>query len=676
MASLQDSVAVLNGVGPKMLEDLASVGIETILDLLTYFPFRFDDIKEREITEIFDGEKVVLKGLVVSDAVVNYYGPKKSRLAFRLMQDGVVINVTFFNQPYLAQKIILGENLAVFGKWDAKKRALTGMKIFGQAVTADFQPVYHVVKSLSQARLIKIIHQAFADYSSYITETLPADLIKKYQLLDRATALYAMHFPKDATQGHESRRRVVFEEFFYFQLKMLSLKQKEQQKNVGSTLHFDNQKLKQFIETLPFELTTAQKKVTNEICRDLLQPIHMQRLLQGDVGSGKTIVALLAMYAAITAGAQTALMVPTEILAQQHFETFQKLLKETPIKVGLLTSSTKTAEKREILAQLANGEMNLVIGTHALIQETVQFKNLGFVVTDEQHRFGVNQRKTLREKGHFPEVLFMTATPIPRTLAITAFGEMDVSIIDELPKGRQKILTKWVRPPQFDQVMEFMAPKIKAGDQAYLVSPLIGESETLDLENAQALFVETQANFPDLKVGLLHGQMTSAEKNEIMGQFKENNIQILVTTTVVEVGVDVPNATFMIIMDADRFGLSQLHQLRGRVGRGSKASLCVLVADPKGENGKERMKIMTETTDGFVLAQKDLEMRGPGEFFGQKQSGLPQFQVGDLARDEDILQLAQQEAKQLLANERSAEILQRPPFKEALAQQVFSSYFD
>lgn len=675
MKSLEDSVALLKGVGPKFLEDLKSVGIFTVGDLLTYFPFRYEDIKEREISEILEGEKVVLKGLVVSPGVVTHFGYKKSRLVFRLMQDGIVINVTFFNQPYLQDKAVLGETLAVFGKWDSKRKSLTGIKLIAASNQKDFEPIYHTKKGLSQGRLVKLIQLAFLEYGDLIFETLPLEICQNYQLLDRKTALYAMHFPENSEVSKAARYRLAFEEFFYFQLKMLTLKKEQQGKNLGERILYDNQQLKAFIQTLPFSLTNAQKKVTNEICYDLRSPFHMQRLLQGDVGSGKTVVASLALFAATTAGFQSALMVPTEILAQQHFATLKNLFKNFPdIKLALLSSSTKKKERQEILTALKKGSLQILVGTHALIQEDVEFLKLGLVITDEQHRFGVNQRKLLREKGDFPNVLFMTATPIPRTLAITAYGEMDVSLLNELPKGRQKILTKWVKPPQFSTVLTYVKEQLKKGDQAYLVSPLIEESETLDLKNALALYEEMKAFFPECSVGLLHGQMKNEEKEQVMAAFKENQIQLLVSTTVIEVGVDVPNATIMMIMNADRFGLSQLHQLRGRVGRGNKASLCVLIADPKGENGKTRMKIMTETTDGFILSQKDLEMRGPGEFFGSRQSGLPQFQVGDLSRDGELLELARKAALNLLTQE--MQLLATEPLKTQLAKQMITSYFD
>ncbi|MCA5013577.1 MULTISPECIES: ATP-dependent DNA helicase RecG [unclassified Enterococcus] len=650
---LSDDISVLSGVGPKRAENLKELGIQTIEDLLTYYPFRYEDIQEKELNDIQDQEKVTLKGLVVSEPVVSRYGYKKSRLMFRMMQDHAVINVSFFNQPYLKDKIIMSEEIAVYGKWDAKRKSLNGMKILAAKNEGeDFAPIYHVNKKVRQSSLIQLIRAGFDSYGELIQEILPEELLEKYRLISRKEAIFAMHFPRDPEESHQAKRRVVFEEFFFFQLKMQGLKRQEKAEKNGLSIQYDVERLKEFTKKLPFELTAAQKKVTNEICRDLMSANHMQRLLQGDVGSGKTVVAAIALYATMTAGFQGALMVPTEILAQQHMESLQQLYDPLEVRTALLTGSTKTKERRDILAQLASGEIDIIIGTHALIQEDVIFHRLGLVITDEQHRFGVNQRRILREKGLKPDVLFMTATPIPRTLAITAFGEMDVSIIDEMPAGRIPIETRWIRPPQLDTVLEWMQKELACGHQAYVICPLIEESEALDVKNATEIFEHMSAFFnPDYQVGLLHGKMKNQEKDEIMQEFKENNLQILVSTTVIEVGVNVPNATVMLIMDADRFGLAQLHQLRGRVGRGSDASYCILVANPKNEMGVERMKIMTETNNGFVLSEKDLELRGPGEVFGARQSGIPQFAVGDIVTDFNILEVARQEASAIWKKE-------------------------
>lgn len=640
------SVQYLKGVGEKRAQDLAALGITTVRDLMGYYPFRYEDIQERTLAEINDQEKVTIKGVVVAPAVLNRFGYKKSVLRFRMMQDHGVFSVSFFNQPYLKDQVVLGEELAVYGKWDAKKKALTGMKILGSGHQGDFAPIYHVSQKVKQKTLIPLIRQAFADYGDQIKENLPLALREKYRLMDKAAAMYAMHFPKDPAEHHQAKRRVVFEEFFLFQMKLQGLKIREKSVSQGLAIQYDNQRLKAFIASLPFTLTAAQQKVTNEICRDLLSPEHMQRLLQGDVGSGKTVVAAIALYATMTAGFQGALMVPTEILAQQHIESLNQLFDPLEVTTALLTGSTPAKERRVILEELANGTIDIVVGTHALIQEGVEFANLGLVITDEQHRFGVNQRKVLREKGWRPDVLFMTATPIPRTLAITAYGEMDVSIIDELPAGRIPIETRWVRPGQLDSVLDWSLSELGRGHQMYVICPLIEESEQLDVKNAVEIHDHLATFYGDrYQVGLLHGRMKNTEKEAIMTDFKDGKTQVLVSTTVIEVGVNVPNATVMLIMDAERFGLAQLHQLRGRVGRGAEASFCILVAEPKNEMGKERMKIMTETNNGFVLSEKDLELRGPGEVFGFRQSGLPQFVAGDLVADANILEVARSEAQ-------------------------------
>ncbi|MGK4108055.1 ATP-dependent DNA helicase RecG [Enterococcus cecorum] len=649
--NLQDPVTALSGVGEKRAETLANLGIETIEDLLSYYPFRYEDIQERQIQEINDQEKVTLKGLVVSPAVLNRFGYKKSKLSFRLMQENDVFMVSFFNQPYLKDKVVVGEEIAIYGRWDAKRQTLNGMKILSSSSQNEgFSPIYHVNKSIRQTTLIQLIKQAFEQYYGYIEENLPQNLVDKYRLFARNEAMWAMHFPKTMEDHHQAKRRVIFEEFFVFQMKIQGLKTKEKAEKNGLSIPYDIQKLKAFIASLPFELTNAQKKVTNEICKDLLSPKHMQRLLQGDVGSGKTIVAAIVLYAATTAGFQGALMVPTEILAQQHYQSLAELLRPFEVNVALLTGSTKTKERQQILADLKSGELDIIIGTHALIQDEVDFAHLGLVITDEQHRFGVNQRKVLREKGYKPDVLFMTATPIPRTLAITAYGEMDVSIIDEMPAGRIPIVTSWVLPKQLDQVLKWGQTELASHHQMYVICPLIEESESLDVENAQKIYEQLRDYYaPDYQVGLLHGRMKNDEKDAVMQAFKENQLQVLVSTTVIEVGVNVPNATAMIIIDADRFGLAQLHQLRGRVGRGSQASYCILVANPKNEVGKERMKIMTQTNNGFVVSQKDLELRGPGEVFGNRQSGLPVFHFADIVADAHILEVAKEEAQAIYA---------------------------
>ena len=645
--NLHQPLSVLPGIGPKSAEKYKKLGIETVEDLLLYFPFRYEDFKSKNVLDLEDGEKAVVSGIVATPANVQYYGYKRNRLRFTIKQGELVLAVSFFNQPYLADKIELGQTVAVFGKWDKAKGALTGMKLLAQ-VEDDLQPVYRLSQGVSQSALVKVIKTAFeAGLDNLLEENLPQILMDKYHLLSRRQAVRAMHFPKDLEEYKQALRRVKFEELLFFQLQLQVLKEENRSVGQGIVLDWDKKKLKALQAKLPFTLTEAQERSLNEILADMRSPYHMNRLLQGDVGSGKTVVAGLAMYAAVTAGKQAALMVPTEILAEQHLQSLTSLFPS--LRILLLTGSLKVAERRERLELIQTGQVDLIVGTHALIQEGVHFHDLGLVIIDEQHRFGVAQRRILREKGQNPDVLMMTATPIPRTLAITAFGDMDVSIIDQMPAGRKEIITRWVKHQQLNLVLDWLVKEIQKGSQAYVISPLIEESEALDLKNAIALEEELIAYFGDrARIALLHGKMKGEEKEAIMQAFKQGEIDLLVSTTVIEVGVNVPNATVMIIMDADRFGLSQLHQLRGRVGRGDKQSYAVLVANPKTESGKRRMKIMTETTNGFVLAEEDLKLRGSGEIFGTRQSGIPEFQVANLIEDYPILEEARKVAVQVV----------------------------
>ncbi|NYS48764.1 ATP-dependent DNA helicase RecG [Streptococcus danieliae] len=646
--NLHQPLTVLAGVGPKSAEKWTRLGIQTLQDLILYFPFRYEDFKNKSVFDLEDGEKAVLSGQVVRPASVQYYGYKRNRVRFSIQQDQVVIGVNFFNQSYLADKIQMGATVAVYGKWDQAKNSLTGMKFLTQ-IDQELQPVYHVAQGISQASLVKLIRQAIDEGLHHLLEeNLPQTLRNRYRLLDRVRAVEYMHFPPDLASYKQALRRIKFEELLYFQLPLQLLKREQGQAGEGEILAYSPDLLAQAKDQLPFSLTQAQEKVLQDILADMASDRQMSRLLQGDVGSGKTIVAALAMYATFTAGYQAALMVPTEILAEQHLESLNQLFPDVP-KV-LLKGSQTGAVRREILEQIASGQVAFVIGTHALIQEGVTYQRLGLIIVDEQHRFGVKQRRALREKGLRPDVLMMTATPIPRTLAITAYGDLDVSVIDQLPAGRKPIITRWVKHEQQDQVYSWLKEEIgKKGAQAYVISPLIEESEALDLKNAQDLQAELQTFLgQEIQVGLLHGRMKAAEKDQVMNQFKAGELNVLVSTTVIEVGVNVPNASIMIIVDADRFGLSQLHQLRGRVGRGSIQSYAVLIANPKTETGKSRMKIMTETTDGFRLAEEDLKMRGSGEIFGTRQSGLPEFQVADILEDFPILEEARKVAQEIV----------------------------
>lgn len=650
MKSLSDHLSVLPGIGPKSAEKFLKLDLETIGQLLTYYPFRYEDFESKSILDLQDGEKAVVVGNVVSPANVQYYGYKRNRLRFSIKQGELVLSVSFFNQPYLADKIVMGQEVAIWGKWDKAKASLTGMKVLAQ-VSEDLQPVYHVAQGISQTNLVKAIKSAMdLGYLELLEENLPTVLLEKYRLLNRRQAVLAMHFPTNLEEYRQALRRIKFEELFYFQLQLQLLKAGNRDVSNGLMIEYDLNTLNRQIEKLPFELTAAQANALSEILADMQSPSHMNRLLQGDVGSGKTVVAGLAMFAAVSAGMQAAIMVPTEILAEQHYQSLRQLFPD--LSIALLTGGMKVAERRTALEAISDGRVDVIVGTHALIQESVSYHQLGLVVTDEQHRFGVKQRRLFREKGDNPDVLMMTATPIPRTLAITAFGDMDVSIINQLPAGRKPIITRWVKHQQLPTVLEWLEKELRSGAQVYFISPLIEESEALDLKNAIDLQAELQAHFgSQVTVDLLHGKMKNEEKDAIMQAFKDRKSAILVSTTVIEVGVNVPNATVMVIMDADRFGLSQLHQLRGRVGRGHKQSYAILVANPKTESGKERMKIMTETTDGFILAEADLKMRGSGEIFGTRQSGLPEFQVANIVEDYPILEEARRVASQIVSEE-------------------------
>lgn len=654
--SLHDPVTVLKGVGGKKAELLDKVGIRTIEDLLYHFPFRYEDVSVKSASELVDNTKASVKGIVATEPVVQYFGKNRNRLTFKLALDYEVIQVIFFNQPYLKKNIAANQEIVVYGKYEAAKQQIVGIKLFSNQQHVDdkdkdFEAIYHLTQGLSTKYLTELIHLGLEAYEDLIPEVLPEELQERYHLVDHKRAVHQMHFPDTEEDNRQARRQLKYQELFLYAMKLQWQKLQKRRIANGAQILYDNHHLRDFIQTIPFELTDGQKAVVNEICADLRQPFQMNRLLQGDVGSGKTVVAMICFVAAIDAGFQGALMVPTEILAEQHYKSISEFFEGTPYRVALLTGSTKTKARREMLADLINGDIDLLIGTHALIQDDVLFADLGLVVIDEQHRFGVNQRSKLVAKGEHaaPNVLYMTATPIPRTLEITIMGDMDVSKLKEMPKGRIPIETSWVRHNKQDQVDQLMWREVRNGRQVYIICPLIGESEALEAKNAEAIYETYEAQFgSQFNVGLLHGQMSADEKDSVMAAYKNNDIQILVSTTVIEVGVNVPNATFMVILDADRFGLAQLHQLRGRVGRGQYASYCVLVADPRTDNGKKRMQIMVASTDGFYLSQQDLELRGAGDYFGTRQSGLPEFKVADPVEDGVILELAREDAMHFL----------------------------
>lgn len=640
----------LKGVGNETADVLAEMGIFTIKDLIWTFPYRHEDFRLKDLTETPHNEKVTVEARIESEPAVLYLG-KKSRITVKALVGRHLIKLVFFNQNYLRGKLSPETVVTVSGKWDRGRQVInvTTIKIGPKTDNVDFEPVYSLKGNMHQNKFRKLMRQALDLSEGEMEETLPLHLLEKYRLIPIIEALEGVHFPVDANHAKQARRRFVYEELLHFQLRIQALRKMHKENEKGITIHYDIHKLKNFISTIPFELTNAQKRVVNEICKDLKEPVRMNRLLQGDVGSGKTVVAAIGLYAAVTAGYQGALMAPTEILAEQHAISLKALLEPLGVRLALLSGSTKSKNRREILKQLHNGDIDILIGTHALIQPDVVFENLGFVITDEQHRFGVEQRRILRDKGANPDVLFMTATPIPRTLAITAFGEMDVSIIDELPAGRKQIETHWLKKEQLNACLGKMELELQQGRQAYVICPLIEESEKIDAQNAEEVFVQLSTVFKGkYKVDLMHGRLHPDDKDRVMREFTEGKIDVLVSTTVVEVGVNVPNASYMVIYDADRFGLAQLHQLRGRVGRGKFQSYCILLADPKTEDGTERMMSMTQIHDGFRLAEKDLELRGPGDFFGKKQSGLPDFNMADLVHDYRTLEVARQDAATLI----------------------------
>ncbi|MFC3211279.1 ATP-dependent DNA helicase RecG [Planomicrobium okeanokoites] len=650
MAS-KDSVAVLKGVGKQGAETLKEMNIETIRDLIMTFPYRHEDFQLKDLVDTPHNERVTVEGRVESEPSVLFLGKNKSRTTVQVMVGRHLIKAVFFNQHYVKTKLHIGEIVTLTGKWDRGRQIITvsNHSLGPRTDGADFEPVYSLKGSMHQKTFRKLMRQALDLAKDDLEECIPSKFLAEYKLAPFSEALEWVHFPPDGESLKQARRRFVYEELLMFQLKMQALRKKNREEEGGSFIDYDVDKVRNFVQSLPYELTEAQKRVVNEISKDMKEPFRMNRLLQGDVGSGKTVVAAISLYATVTAGLQGALMAPTEILAEQHANTLAEWFEPFPVTIALLTGSVKGKKRQLILDQLAAGQIDILIGTHALIQPDVQFRKLGLVITDEQHRFGVDQRRVLKDKGYNPDVLFMTATPIPRTLAISAFGEMDVSVIDEMPVGRKEIQTFWMKKDMFGKIVGRMEKELAAGRQAYVICPLIEESDKLDFQNAVELYSQLSSYFHGkYTVGLMHGRLHSDEKEETMRSFTEGEIAVLVSTTVVEVGVNVPNASFMLIYDAERFGLSQLHQLRGRVGRGSEQSYCVLLADPKTEIGKERMTSMTETNDGFVLAEKDLKLRGPGDFFGRKQSGLPEFKMADLIHDYRALETARKDAESLV----------------------------
>ena len=634
------SVLELKGVGEKVAEKLSTIGINGINDVLFHLPSSYTDQSVVDLNQADHGANITVEGTVKTEPQIAFFRKGKSRLTFFMDANGIYVKVTFFNQPYLKKNIVNGEFIRLYGKFNRHRLEINGQKLIYDA-SGGMYVKYPLAGVMQSKTFHKIVSSAFevATFNIDIAE----DLRAKYKLMPIRDALYEMHFPSSQEGTDLARRSIKFFELYKYQLMIMEKRQLERIRSERFIVDYDIQRLKGFIDTLPFELTNDQKMSVNDICRDLKQNISMHRLLQGDVGSGKTIVAGICVYAVKTIGEQSAVMVPTEVLANQHYQSFLDTFKDRLV-IEKLTGSTKPKEKREILERLKNGEIDLIVGTHALFEDDVVFNKLSFTIIDEQHRFGVKQRQRLNDKAYRKNVLYMTATPIPRTLSITTYGDMDVSLIKEMPAGRIPIETSWRRFNEIDDVLNSVKAEVDKGHSAYIVAPLIEESETLDLKNVYEIYSVFEEKFGDDEVILVHGRMKAEEKNAAMAAFESLEKPILVSTTVIEVGINVPNATSIVIFNAERFGLSTLHQLRGRVGRSDKKSYCVLVSDAATDNAKLRMEIMTSTTDGFLLSERDLEMRGPGDFFGVRQSGLPQFKVADITEDYRILEVARLEA--------------------------------
>lgn len=647
-------ILAIKGVGRSAAEILRQLGIASLDDLFNYYPYRYDHYDIRDLRTVRDGEHTTVTGKVQSEPLLVFYAKKRSRISVRVLCGHDLITVTAFNRPYLKKNLHPGDTVTVTGKWEKGRAALIASEFHSGVPEreSDIAPVYSIKDGMTVKRLRAIVRQAFRQFPDYIQETLPPDILADYRLMDRKAAVHEIHFPVERQSLKQARRRLVYEEFLNYELKMQSYKQSRRRTTRGTAKQLNQSLIGRFIDGLPFSLTHAQRRVIDEILEDMASEYAMNRLLQGDVGSGKTVIAAISLYGAAKSGFQGALMAPTEILAKQHADHLQKLFSPFSLEVALLTGNVRGKKRKLLLEELEKGHIDVLVGTHALIQDEVRFHRLGLVVTDEQHRFGVAQRRMLRIKGEDPDVLYMTATPIPRTLAISVFGDMDVSTIDELPGGRKTIRTYWVRHELMRRVITFMEKQLRLGRQVYVICPLIEESEQLDVQNALDVHMQLTQALPGHRVGLMHGRLAPEEKTAVMDGFKDGRIQVLVSTTVVEVGVNVPNATLMVIYDADRFGLAQLHQLRGRVGRGSSQSYCILVADARSEAAREKMRLMTETTDGFKLSAYDLKLRGPGDFFGKQQSGLPVFRLADMVHDYRTLAAARDDAARLVKDRR------------------------
>jgi ATP-dependent DNA helicase RecG len=677
-------VSSLPGISAAYSARLRRLGIGTVGDLLYHVPHRYDDYTTlRPINRLEYGEETTIIGTIWETRT------RKARSGGAIVSSIIAdasgtIEAVWFNQPYLARQLRAGRQIVLSGKVDEYLGRLTMQSPAWEPLekelihTGRLVPIYPLTRGITDRWMRRLMKRVVDYWAPRLEDHLPNDIRERAKLVDLTTAIRQIHFPDRQQAAEEARRRLSFDEFFFVQLGMLHQRQ-EWQSQPGTPLPRNQALLDAFSQSLPFQLTEAQRRSVDQILSDLAQPHPMSRLLQGDVGSGKTVVATAAMLMAVASGKQCALMAPTEILAEQHYQTITELLAnasdwslERPISVVLLTGSLRRVQRGRVYAALASGQADIVVGTHALIQRHVTFKDLGLVVVDEQHRFGVLQRSTLRGKGASPHTLVMSATPIPRSLALTVYGDLDISGLDELPPGRQPIETRWLLPRERERAYAFLRSQIEKGRQAFILFPLIQESDKVEARAAVEEYERLQQSvFPDLRLGLLHGRIKAREKDRIMTDFRQGGIDILVSTSVIEVGIDVPNATVMLIEGADRFGLAQLHQFRGRVGRGAHQSYCLLLSDvaspndPKTKTTWERLKAIEETQDGFVLAEKDLELRGPGDFFGVRQSGMPTLRLASLSNVR-ILEQARSEALVLFKDDPTL----NKPEHQALAQKV------
>jgi ATP-dependent DNA helicase RecG len=690
MIGLETPLQFLKGVGPRRAADLQRVGLATVEDLLYRFPIRYEDRGSfATISTLRPGGSASIAVEVVGCGVRPTRRPR-FRIFELLVRDATgSLRAVFFNQPFLADVFRPHQRVILFGKLELTSHGLQMQNPQYEILKADSDgqpdaappasepeedtlhtgrivPVYEKTGTLTPKMQRALVHRTLADVPPDIPEPLPADVRARQGLIDRRAAIHDVHFPSEGTAVEQlnafrtaAHRRLIFEEFFLFQLGLVLRKRRAEADRKPRSVVITDDIREAVRRILPFRLTGDQKKVIFEIVKDMERPQPMNRLLQGDVGSGKTIVALMAAVVAMENGFQVAFMAPTEILAEQHFITIRRLLESSRFRVALVTGSTAAKKRREVQAELSGGSIHLVVGTHALVEDPVGFRELGLVIIDEQHRFGVLQRASLRSKGMHPDVLVMTATPIPRTLALTTYGDLDVSVMREMPPGRHPIKTTARPEDRRQEIYDFVRMQVDAGRQTYVIYPLVEESEKVDLKAATEMADHlAQDIFPQYRVGLLHGRLKQDAKERVMGAFARGEFDILVSTTVVEVGVDVPNATVMLVEHAERFGLSQLHQLRGRVGRGQHQSYCMLLYQyPLTDDARERLKALTDTTDGFEIAERDLALRGPGDFFGTRQSGLPTLRVGDVLRDHDIMEAARREAVAALDDEKQAETL-------------------